>query len=378
MRAWASLIFLALSLLPATAESVFVSSVRLRGGYDSNPLLAPDGKGAAFTTLEAAFAGGRKEKEDGWVTGVTGEFSATKFSESEFRTFQNNRFRLRLSNDNIEDLSLDSTMLFANASTYDTRVAQVVQRTHVQYAKDAIRPFTAMELRLVSLNELNPLLGGFLPEPMKFMRGTIAPGVAYTDGKNEIAASVVVGRTKFEGDTDLFGFRRDNNRVQPTLSGKYEKDALSLRGSISYFQSYSEDIFFTDVSHFLFDISATVTWRKWSVDASFAQTAEETSFPVSPMTINRLFQARLSRSLSDDATLAVFARGLQRDYWDTPLYSTTRLIGVEANYVLNADVTLAGELAFARSQLLSGNVADGVVATVSLTKHFGGENKTKK
>jgi hypothetical protein len=375
MRAWASLFFLALSLLPAAAEDVFVSSIRLRGGYDSNPLLAPDGKGAAFTTLEGAFAGGRKQ--DGWVTGVTGEFSATKFSASEFSTFQTHRFRLRLSNEDVEGLSLDSTTLFAAVATYDTRAPQIVQRTHVQAAEGSLKPFAAMEMRLVALNELNPLLGGFLPEPMRFMRGTFAPGVAYVDGKNEIAASFVVGRTKFEGDTDLFGFRRDNNRVQPALSGKYEKDSLSLRGSISYFRAYSEDAFFTDVSHFLFDISATVTWRKWSVDASFAQTAEETSFPVSPMTINRLFQARLARSLSDDVALAVSVRRLERDYWDTPFYSTTRIIGVEANYALNADVTLGGELAFARSQLISGNEADGVVATISLTKRFNRENKNK-
>lgn len=373
MRARVSLFLLALSVLPAAAESVFVSSVRLRGGYDSNPLLTPDGKSAAFTTLEGAFAAGRKE--DGWTTGVTGEFSVTKFSESEFRTFQNNRFRLRLSNDNIADVSLDSTTMFANASTYDTRVAQVAQRTHLQYATGEFRPFTALETRLVALNELNPLLGGFLPEPMRFLRGTIGPGVAYVDGKNEIAASVIVGRTKYEGDADLFGFRRDNDRIQPTLSVKYEQEALSWRGSISYFRAYSEDIYFTDVEHLLFDAGITAKFGTLSADVSFAQTAEETSFPVSPMTINRLFQAKLSWLPDDKAAFAIFTRQLRRDYWDTPLYSRVRSFGVEAIYNTSADVAVAGEFAFTRALLLSGSEADGWVATVSLTKRFDPEQK---
>lgn len=357
------------------AEEVFVSSMRLRGGYDSNPLLVPNGKGAAFATLEGAFAAGRQH--DGWVSGVTGEFSATKFSEAEFRAFQNHRFRLRLSNDNIENVSFDSTALFAAASTYDTRAAQVAQRTHLQYAKGNIRPFAAMDLRLISLNELNPLLGGFLPEPMKFLRGTIGAGVTFVDGKNEISASVVIGRSKYEGSADLFGFRRDNNRVQPTLSVKSEQGDLSWRAAVSYFRAISEDPFFTDVEHFLFDVGGTAKFGDVSADLSFAQTAEETTFPVSPMTINRLFQAKLSWTPDDKAAFGIFTRQLRRDYWDAPLYSRVRSFGIEAIYNMNADVALSGEMAFTRALLLSGNEADGVAATISLTKRFGEPAKKK-
>lgn len=369
MRAWFCVLLVAASLTSVTAEEVFVSSMRLRGGYDSNPLLAPNGKGAAFATLEGAFAAGRQQ--DGWVTGVTGEFSATKFSEAEFRAFQNHRFRLRLSNENFGNLALDSTMLFATASTYDTRAAQAVQRTHLQYATGAIRPFAAIEMRAVSLNELNPLLGGFLPEPMKFLRGTIGPGVAYVDGKHEIAASIVIGRSKYEGSADLFGFRRDNTRVQPTLSVKSEQGDLSWRGTVSYFRAFSEDAFFTDVEQFLFDVGGTAKFGNVSADISFAQTAEETSFPVSPMTINRLFQAKLSWTPDDKAGFGIFTRQLRRDYWDTPLYSRVRSFGAEASYHMNAEIALSGEVAFTRALLLSGAEADGLVATVSLTRRFG-------
>ncbi len=372
MRAWISIVLLVASLSSAGAEDVFVSSLRLRGGYDSNPLLAPNAKGAAFATLEGALAAGRNN--DGWVTGVTAEFSATKFSEPAFHAFQNHRLRLRLSNENIGGFSLDSTTAFAAASNYDTRVASAAHRAHVQYAQGKVRPFAAGELRLAALNELNPLLGDFLPEPMRFLRGTIAPGVAYVEGKNEIGVSVTAGRTKFEGEADLFGFHRSHNRVQPALFAKFERDGFSLRGSISYFRAYSEDAFFTDVSHLLFDAGASANWGPgWSADVSLSQAAEETTFPVSPMTINRLFQAKLTRSLDEKASVGIFARRLRRDYWDTPLYSITRTAGVELSYALSPEISLTGEFAVSRATLLSGDDADGVVATLGLTRRFNAQ-----
>jgi hypothetical protein len=374
MRAWVGFLFLAFSVAPALAAEEFVASLRLRGGYDSNPLLTPGGKGAAFTTLDAAFAGGRKN-DSGWISGVTGEFSVTKFSEPEFTAFQNHRFRLRLSNENVEDFSVDSTATFAAAKTYDTRISLASQRAHIQYVKGKLQPFVTGDIRAVALNELSPLLGDFLPEPLHFLRGTITPGIAYVEGKNEAGVSLTAGHSKYEGNADYFGFRRDHTRVQPAAYAKFENERLLLRGSISYFRAYSEDIFFTDVSHFLFDIGGTTNWEGWSAEVSLAQTAEETSFPVSPMTINRLFQARLSRSFDDRIILGVFMRDLRREYWDTPLHSRTRLVGFDVNHIIGPEIALAGEVAFARSLLLSGDEADGVVATLSLTKRFNAAQK---
>jgi hypothetical protein len=62
---------------------------------------------------------------------------------------------------------------------------------------------------------------------------------------------------------------------------------------------------------------------------------------------------------------------LHRKYWDSPFYSRTRVVGLEITRELLEDVRIAGELGFAKSLLISGAEADGVIATIALTKRFG-------
>ncbi len=375
MRAWVVLAIFGSFLVPAAAAEDFAASFRLRGGYDSNPLLAPNGKGAAFVTLEGVLAAGRTN-DGGWVNGLSLETSATKFSEPDFNTFQNHRLRLRLSNDNVEDYSVDATTTFAAARSYDTQIALAAQRLHLQYVNGKLRPFVAGDVRAVSLNELNPLLGDFLPEPMRLLRGSITPGVAYVEDNSEIGVSLLLGHSKYEGSTDLFGYQRDHNRAEASLYAKYTSDALSLRGAVSYLHAYMRDDWFTDVSHLLFDFGASAKWGPgWSAEVSLAQTAEETTFPVSPLTINRVFSAKLSRDLNDKTNVGIFTRRVLRNYWDTPLYSRVHMTGIEVSHIVSPDITLAAELSLTRSQLLSRDLAEGVVATVGLTKRFSAEQK---
>jgi hypothetical protein len=358
---------------PGVAGEEFAASFRLRGGYDSNPLLAPQGKGSPLITWEAAAAYGRDHGD--WITGATGEASLTRYREEGLEPVQTYRLRLRLANKSQNDISLDATTTLAHLSNYDTRNQFANQRVHVQWAGGEVRPFVAGDLRLASLNELNVLLGNFLPEPMRYLRGTITPGVAYVKDKVETGASIALSRTKYENKFDIFGFRRDNDRVQPSLYAKYADENLTASGSVSLLRVYSQEEFFTDVNAVLFELSLATKWNGWSGELSLTRTAEDTTFPVSPVTINTAFQAKIARELDSKTSAGIFGRVLHREYWDTPLYSRTRIAGIEIARDLNDDVRIAGEIGFAKSLLITGAEADGVIATIALTKRFGEPTK---
>jgi hypothetical protein len=247
----------------------------------------------------------------------------------------------------------------------------VNQRMHLQRADGDLRPFAAGDLRLASLNELNILLGGFLPQPMRYLRGTITPGIAYVKDKSEAGISIAFSKTKYDEALDVFGFRRDNDRLQTAAYAKYGGDDLALSGALSFLRIPSQDEFFTDVNAMLFDVSFAAKLESWNAEVSFARTAEDTTFPVSPVTINTALQAKISRDLNGKTTAGIFGRMLQRKYWDAPLFSRTRVAGIEVSHEVFEDVRIAGEFAFARSLLISGAEAEGVIATLALTKRFG-------
>jgi hypothetical protein len=373
MRAWVCFVVLMLGVLPAPATEEFAASFRLRSGYDSNPLLAPRGKGSPLIAWEGAAVYGRDLGE--WIAGATGEASFTRYREQEFEPVQNYRLRLRLANKNQNDISIDATTTLAHLSNYDTKSDLANQRVHVQWTGGKLRPFVAGDLRFASLNEANVLLGNFLPEPMRYLRGTITPGVAYIEDKSEAGVSLAVARTKYEQEPDLFGFRRDNDRVQPSIYAKYTSEELVLAGAVSYLRVYSQEEFFTDVKALLFEFSLAAKSGQWSGELALVRSAEDTTFPVSPVTINTTLQAKLVREIDGKTSAGIFGRVLHRDYWDSPFFSRTRVGGIEVTRELADDMRVTGELGFAKSLLISGDEADGVIATLALTKRFGDQPK---
>lgn len=373
MRALLCFVLFCFGIVHAAATEEFAASFRLRGGYDSNPLLAPQGKGSPLFAWEAAAVYGRDHGD--WISGATGEASLTRYREHEFEPVQTYRLRLRLANKAQNDISLDATTTLLHFSNYDTRSDSANQRVHVQWAGGAFRPFVAGDFRFTSLNEANVLLGNFLPEPMRYLRGTITPGIAYVKDKTEASVSVALARTKYEQELDLFGYRRDNDRVQPALHAKYVGDNLALAAVVSFLRIQSQEEYFTDVNALLFEVSLTVKWDEWNGELALARTAEDTTFPVSPVTINTALQAKLLRDLDSKTSAGIFGRVLHRKYWDSPFYSRTRIAGVEVAYDLTDDVRLAGEIGFAKSLLISGAEAEGMVVTLALTKRFGEQKK---
>lgn len=373
MRGLFVVVCLLASILPAFGADEFAASFRLRGGYDSNPLLAPRGRGSPLIGIEGAFAYGRDTGE--WIAGVTAEASLTRYQQQEFEPLQNYRLRLRFANKEQNDISLDATTTLVRLSTYDTHSEFANQRVHLQWVGGAFRPFVAGDLRYAALNELNVLLGEFMPEPMRYLRGTITPGIAYVKEKHEIGASIAFSRTRYEDEFDLFGFRRRNDRMQPSLYAKYTGEKFALSGAVSYLRVHSEEEYFTDVKAFLFDFSLATKVDAWSGDVSFSRTGEDTTFPISPLTINTVFQTKIAREIDDRTSAAVFGRVLQRKYWDTPFTSRTRIVGVEVFRDFADDIRVGGEIGFAKSLLISGAESGGVIATLALTKRFGKNGK---
>jgi hypothetical protein len=357
----------------ADAQEEFAASFRLRGGYDSNPNLAPNGKGSALIAWDAAAVYGRDHGE--WISGATAEASLTRYRSDQFEPAQSYRLRLRLTNKNQNDISLDATTTLAYASNYDTRSDFLNQRVHAQWTGGALRPFAAGDLKFASLNEVNVLLGEFLPEPMRYLRGTITTGIAYVNDKTEAGVQIALARTKYQQEPDLFGFQRDNDRVQPGVYAKYSADNLALSGTLSYLRAYSQEEFFSDVSVYLFELSLTAKFEGWSGELSVARTAEDTTFPISPVTINTALQAKLMREVGEKTSAGIFGRVVQRKYWDSPFFSRTRVAGIEVTHEIREDILLASELGFAKSLLITGAEADGVVAMFALTKRFGDKPK---
>lgn len=376
MRVWAGFLIAVLIGAPAAADEEFAASFRLRGGYDSNPLLAPKGQGSPLAALDLAAAYGRDSGT--WIAGASVEASGVRYREAGFDPLQSYRLRLRLANKAQNDLSFDATTTLAHFSSYDTRSTAVSQRVHLQWTGGAWRPFVAGDLRAASLNELNVLLGAFLPEPLRYLRGTITPGLAYVKDKAEIGVSLAVSRTKYESELDLFGFRRDNDRLQPALYVKFDGEHFRFAGAISHFHAASRDADFSDVKAVLFEASFSGAWENWSAEAALARSAEDTSFPISPVTINTSAQARLMRGIDGKTSAGIFARMLTREYWDSPFYSRTRTAGFEVRRNFDNDISLAGEIGFSKSLLISGAEAEGVVATLALTRRFGPPGKAGK
>lgn len=373
MRAWFCVFCFVFGVLPASAAEEFAASFRLRGGYDSNPLLTPNGKGSALAAWEAAAVYGRDDGE--WITGATGEAALTRYRERDFEPIQNYRLRLRLANKNQNDISFDATTTLVHFSNYDTKSDFVNQRVHLQWTDGALRPFVAGDLRFASLNEANVLLGDFLPEPMRYLRGTITPGIAYVKDKFELGAQAALSRTRYEMEPDLFGFRRNNDRMEPGIFAKFNGENFSVSGAVSFLRAHLEEEFFTDVEALLFGLSAAARWQGWSGEISASRTAEDTTFPVSPVTINTTVQAKLGYDIAPKMNAGLFVRFLERRYWDTPLFSRTEIAGVEFTREILDDVSLAGQLGFAKATLLTGDKADGVIASLSLMTRFAAPPK---
>src|SRR3954470_19936151 len=96
----------------------------------------------------------------------------------------------------------------------------------------------------------------------------------------------------------------------------------------------------------------------------------ETTFPISPITIDTAYSAKVSWNAESKVTLAASVGYAASDYLDSPFRARTLTCGVGARREIGDDLTLGIDVAFARGSLISGDDANGLVVTSSITKRF--------
>lgn len=360
-----------LSSLPGAAvhaEEELLGSIRLRGGYDSNPQftngnMTPSG----FIATEAAMSAAGKQDDIAWT--ATAEGSATRYIKPGLEPALIGKVGLRGTMGD-DDLRLTSNTSFADVSTYNQRSTDLVQSLKLETLQNDVKWFVTAEGGLSRLNQTNVIFQDFLPRPLQYWRGTIIPGVSVKTGKGEIGVSVNLSARRYADELDLFGYRRDNERVQPFLFGRYDDGDLSMFASLSQLYGIFHDIDFTNVSATLFD--ASIVWRPkpFTLELTAARRAGETTFPLSPITLDTLLSAKASWQV-DDKWLVTAATGYsQSNYLDSPYRASSFTYGFGAVRDIGSGLKLGFDVTRVSGTLLNGENAAGFIVASSLTKSF--------
>jgi len=352
----------------AFAEDDFTASFRLRGGFDSNPQFSSgQGSGSAFVAADTALAAGTKA--DGYTLGVAAEASTTHYAQPLLTPSRGGKVILRGSIGD-DDLKLDSTSTIVDTSTYNLRSTDLIQSVRAEARYKSIKLFATAEGGRSSLNQTNAIFQDFLPDPQQYLRGTLIPGVSLVSGKSELGASVNLSVRHYLQEFDVFGYRRNNERVQPFLFAKYRGDAVTAFVSVSRLYGTWHDPDFTNVDRTLFD--ASLTWRAapFQIDLTAWRRAGETTFPISPITIDTAYSAKVSWTLEPKVTLAASVGYAASDYLDSPFHARTLTCGVGASRDVDDDLTLGIDVAYAKGSLISGDDVNALVVTSSITKRF--------
>lgn len=359
----------------AMADDEFVASVRLRGGFDTNPqfLPGPNSGRTAFIGTDAALAAGTKQ--DGYSYGVAAEAGTTQYSNSDIVPSMSGKVVLRglLGDDNA---SISSTTTIGDTNSYNLRSSDLIQTFKGEVRVGSLKLFTSLEGTRSSLNQTNVIFQDFLPNPHQYLRGTLIPGVSLMKDKFEIGASVNLSVRRYHEEFDDFGYRRDNERVQPFLFAKYGSADFSAFGAISYLRGTWHDVDFTNVDDVLFD--ANLTWRfaPFTIDLKAVRSAGETTFPISPITIDTIYSGKVAWQVDPQWALTAAAGYAITRYLDSPFKAQTATYGVGLSHDLGNGYALGLDLTRAQGTLISGDKADGMIISSSITKKFSPFSKS--
>lgn len=353
----------------AVATDDFIATLKLRGGYDTNPEFSTYSGvgGSAFIGTDTALAAAHKD--EGYSVGVAAEASTTNYANRLVTPALSGKVILRgmVGDDN---LNLSSTTTIADTSTYNLRSQDLVQSFRAEAKVDAIKVFVTAEGAQSSLNQTNAIFQDFLPAPQQYLRGTVIPGVSYVRDKFEIGTSVNLSVRHYAQEFDDFGYRRDNERIEPFLFAKYNSDDLTAFASVSQLFGRWHDVDFSNVNRTMFD--ANITWRPkpFTVELSASRRANETTFPISPITIDTNLLARASWQAADTWKLSGALGYSSIEYLDSPFVQRTSTIAAGVSHDLPNDFTVGLDVTYAMGTLISGERANAVIVTSSLTKRF--------
>lgn len=351
------------------AEDDFIASLRLRGGYDTNPQFSTGTGigGSAFLGTDMALAAGTKEKD--YSYGVAAEASTTQYGNPLAIPSLSGKVILRGTYGG-EAANIASTTTIADTNTYNLRSSDLIQSFKGEVKFGAIKLFTTVEGARSSLNQTNAIFQDFLPSPQVYLRGTLIPGLAYAGEKFEIGTSINLSVRRYERELDDFGYRRDNERVQPFLFAKYQDKDITFFGSVSNLRATFHDVDFTNVSTVLYD--ASLSWRiaPFTLDLATYRRASETTFPISPITIDTAYTAKASWEVEPKLLLTAGVGYATTDYLDSRFSAQTWTYGVGASHDLGNGYALGLDLSRSQGILISGDKASAIVVTSSLTKKF--------
>jgi hypothetical protein len=345
-----------------------LGSVRLRGGIDANPTLFPGAKPSAFVGLDGAFAVGR-ERSDG-KAGLVGEIERTEYAARHLDPSERYRLVLKAESTAFDGWSLRSSSSIQTVRSATLRSFDAAQSVRAQWTGWTLRPFLAAEAHYTTLNETNAILVDFLPNDQRYGRAVLIPGATMAIGNAEFGASLNLSGTRYAERLDLFGFRRDNERIEPFLFYRYAGDGFSVAASISRFYGNWHDPDFSKVRETLYDVAVSRTVGAWTLDLGARRFAGETTFPISPITISASQFVKLSWAPDQRWTFGALARTLHTAYPDSPFAADMLAYGVTATYALAEDWSVGAELLRINATALNGEPVDGGLISLSLTKRF--------
>jgi hypothetical protein len=379
MKVFIAVIGMCLLGVPAHAEDEFVGSLRLRGGYDTNPQFTSRGApiGSAFIATDVALAAAGKDDKDKTSWGIVAEASATRYAAPELVPALTGKVILRGSMGD-DEFRLSSTTTIADVNTYNLRTTDLLQAIKVESLQNNIKLFATAEGGRSTINQTNAIFADFLPVPLQYWRGAIIPGVSVIRDKTEIGVSVNLSARRYTEEFDVFGYRRDNERIQPFLFAKYDSDTITASASVSQLFGYFHDVDFSNVNRTMYD--ATLTWRLKPVTLDFtaSRRAAETSFPISPITIDTIYSAKAAWQVDPKLALTAGAAYATMEYLDSPFRSQTYSVAVGMSREIMKDLKWGMDVSRTWGTLIDGEKSQAIIVASSLTKTFSPElAKTK-
>lgn len=353
----------------AHAEDDFLASLRLRGGYDTNPQFSTGSGigGSAFIGTDVAIAAGTKEKD--YSYGVAAEAGTTQYANPLAVPALTGKVVLRGAYGG-DEANISAVTTIADTNTYNLRSSDLVQSLKGEVKFGAIKVFTSVEGARSTLNQTNAIFQDFLPTPHVYLRGTLIPGIAYARDKFEFGASVNLSIRRYQKELDDFGYRRDNERVQPFLFAKYQDKDITAFASISQLRGTFHDVDFTNVDAILFD--ANLSWRiaPFTINLAAYRRAGETTFPISPITLDTAYTAQAIWQVEPKLKLTAALGYATTDYLDSYFSAQTLTYGIGVSHDLGNGYALGLDLSRAQGNLISGDRASAIIISSSLTKTF--------
>jgi hypothetical protein len=358
----------------ARAEDDFAGSFRLRGGYDTNPEFAGRSGigGSAFIGTETALIAGTKEA--GYTAGVAAEAGTIHYANPAATPTLSGKLILR-GKIGDDDASLSSTTTISDISSYNLRSSDLVESLKGEAKTGALKVFATAEVARSSLNQSNAIFQDFLPKPQQFLRTTLIPGLSVVAGKAEAGVSVNLSTRRYTEYLDDFGYRRDNERVQPFVFAKYDGGDISGAVAISQLYGWWHDPDFSRVNRFLFEANASWRPKPFSIELAASRRAGETTFPISPITIDTLYNLKASWQVDPALMLVGNVAYADSEFLDSPYRSRTFTMGLGLQHDVSKDLTWGVDLTCASGRLISGDRARAIIIASSLTKRFTTDSK---